>query len=87
MRQLTALQSKKLSSMALAKRLKSAYDICVGSSELTKAHKDKIHYYLAIRTIIFKITTGGAPDVEQMNQKVRDLVKDCATEWWGRRDI
>ena len=74
-----ALQSKKLEKrfMDLAKRLKSAYDICVGSSELTKAHKDKIHYYLAIRTIIFKITTGGAPDVEQMNQKVRELVKDA----------
>lgn len=74
-----ALQSKKLEKrfMDLAKRLKSAYDICVGSSELTKAHKDKIHYYLAIRTIIFKITTGGAPDAQQMNQKVRDLVKDA----------
>lgn len=74
-----ALQSKKLEKrfMDLAKRLKSAYDICVGSEALTKTHKDKIHYYLAIRTIIFKITTGGAPDVEQMNQKVRDLVKNA----------
>ena len=45
--------------------------------DLTQEHKNKIHYYLAIRTIIFKITTGGAPDVEQMNQKVRDLVKDA----------
>ena len=74
-----ALQSKKLEKrfMDLAKRLKSAYDICVGSEALTKTYKDKIHYYLAIRTIIFKITTGGAPDVEQMNQKVRDLVKDA----------
>jgi type I restriction enzyme R subunit len=63
--------------MDLAKRLKSAYDICVGSSELTQAHKDKIHYYLAVRTIVFKITTGGAPDTEQMNHKVRDLVKDA----------
>ncbi|PXL16923.1 type I restriction endonuclease subunit R [Klebsiella variicola] len=63
--------------MDLTKRLKSAYDICVGSSELTKEHKDKIHYYLAVRTIVFKITTGGAPDVEQMNRRVRDLVKDA----------
>ncbi len=63
--------------MDLTKRLKSAYDICVGSSELTKTHKDKIHYYLAVRTIVFKITTGGAPDVEQMNRRVRDLVKDA----------
>lgn len=74
-----ALRTKKFEKtyMDLTKRLKSAYDICVGSSELTQAHKDKIHYYLAVRTIVFKITTGGAPDVEQMNRKVRDLVKDA----------
>jgi type I restriction enzyme R subunit len=74
-----ALRTKKFEKtfMDLTKRLKSAYDICVGSSDLTKTHKDKIHYYLAVRTIVFKITTGGAPDVEQMNRKVRDLVKDA----------
>lgn len=74
-----ALRTKKFEKtfMDLTKRLKSAYDICVGSNELTQAHKDKIHYYLAIRTIVFKITTGGAPDVDQMNSKVHDLVKDA----------
>lgn len=74
-----ALRTKKFEKtfMDLTKRLKSAYDICVGSSELSQAHKDKIHYYLAVRTIVFKITTGGAPDVDQMNRKVRDLVKDA----------
>jgi len=73
------LRSKKFEKtfMDLTKRLKSAYDICVGSSELSKDHKDKIHYYLAVRTIVFKITTGGAPDVDQMNARVRDLVKDA----------
>lgn len=63
--------------MEVVKRLKSAYDICVGSDELTQSHKDKIHYYLAVRTLIFKITSGDAPDVEQMNEKVRELVKDA----------
>lgn len=74
-----ALRTKKFEKayMDLSKRLKSAYDICVGSSELTTALKDKIHYYLAVRTIIFKITTGGAPDIEQMNHRVRELVKDA----------
>jgi len=74
-----ALRTKKFEKtfMDLTKRLKSAYDICVGSNELTKTYKDKIHYYLAVRTIVFKITTGGAPDVEQMNRKVRGLVKDA----------
>ncbi len=74
-----AMASPKLEKvfMDLSKRLKSAYDICVGSDSLTQTHKDYIHYYLAIRTIIVKITTGGAPDIEQMNQKVRELVKDA----------
>lgn len=63
--------------MDLTKRLKSAYDICVGSSELSQALKDKIHYYLAVRSVVFKITTGGAPDVDQMNAKVREMVKDA----------
>jgi type I restriction enzyme R subunit len=73
------LRTKKLEKtfMDLTSRLKSAYDICVGSSELDKSHKEKIYYYLATRTIVFKITTGGAPDVEQMNSRVRDLVKDA----------
>lgn len=73
---LTTEKSKRFF-MDVVKRLKSAYDICVGSSNLTQAHKDKIHYYLAVRTIIFKLTTGDAPDVEQMNEKVRELVKDA----------
>ena len=73
------LRTKKLEKtfMDLVSRLKSAYDICVGSSDLDKPHKEKIYYYMAIRTIIFKITTGDAPDVEQMNSRVRDLVKDA----------
>ncbi len=73
------LRSKKFEKifMDLTKRLKSAYDICVGSDELTQVHRDKIHYFLAVRSIVFKITTGGAPDVDKMNKKVRDLVKDA----------
>lgn len=73
---LTTEKSKRFF-MDVMKRLKSAYDICVGSSNLTQAHKNKIHYYLAVRSIIVKITSGDAPDVEQMNEKVRELVKDA----------
>jgi type I restriction enzyme R subunit len=72
------LASKKLETtyMGLTKRMKSAYDICVGSEELSENHKNLIHYYLAIRSIVYKITTGGAPDAELMNRKVRELVRD-----------
>ena len=58
----------------MVKRLKSAYDICCGSEELNQEHKDFIHFYLAIRSIVYKLTKGDAPDTEQMNAYVRDKV-------------
>lgn len=61
--------------MGLVKRLKAAYDICVGSERLTQAERDYTHFYLAIRSIVFKLTKGEAPDTAQMNAKVREMIK------------
>ena len=63
--------------IGLVQRLKAAYDICVGSDELTQSQRDRIHFYLAIRSIIYKLTKGGAPDTTQMNAKVREMIKDA----------
>lgn len=63
--------------MGLVKRLKAAYDICAGSEKLTQTERDYTHFYLAIRSIVFKLTKGDAPDTAQMNAKVRDMIKDA----------
>jgi type I restriction enzyme R subunit len=63
--------------MGLVKRLKAAYDICAGSEELTQDEKDYTHFYLAVRSIIFKLTKGNAPDTAQMNAKVREMIKEA----------
>jgi len=63
--------------MGLVKRLKAAYDICAGSEQLTQEEKDYTHFYLAVRSIVFKLTTGNAPDIAQMNAKVREMIKDA----------
>jgi len=63
--------------MELMKRLKSAYDICCGSQEFTQSQRDYIHFYIAVRSIIFKLTKGVAPDTDQMNAKVREMVKEA----------
>jgi type I restriction enzyme R subunit len=63
--------------MGLVQRLKAAYDICVGSENLTQAERDHTHFYLAVRSIVFKLTKGDAPDTAQMNAKVRDMIKDA----------
>jgi type I site-specific restriction-modification system R (restriction) subunit len=63
--------------MGLSKRLKAAYDICAGSELLTQVERDKTHFYLAVRSIVFKLTRGDAPDIAQMNAKVREMIKDA----------
>jgi type I restriction enzyme R subunit len=63
--------------MGFVKRLKAAYDICVGSEELTQKDRDYTHFYLAVRSIVFKLTKGNAPDTAQMNAKVREMIKDA----------
>jgi type I restriction enzyme R subunit len=63
--------------MGLVKRLKAAYDICVGSEKLTQTERDYTHFYLAIRSIVFKLTKGNAPDTAQMNARVREMIKDA----------
>jgi len=63
--------------MFIVKRLKAAYDICSGSGEINEAEKDYIHFYLAVRSIVFKLTKGNAPDTAQMNAKVREMIKNA----------
>lgn len=63
--------------MGLVKRLKAAYDICAGSEKLIQEERDFTHFYLAIRSIVFKLTKGDAPDTAQMNARVREMIKDA----------
>jgi len=63
--------------MGLVKRLKAAYDICAGSEQLTQDERDYTHFYLAVRSIVFKLTKGNAPDTAQMNARVREMIKDA----------
>ena len=72
-------QTKELETrfMGFVKRLKAAYDICAGSEQLTQAERDYTHFYLAVRSIVFKLTKGNAPDTAQMNAKVREMIKEA----------
>jgi len=73
--QLTDKMEKRF--MALVKRLKAAYDICCGSERISQQEKDLIHFYLAVRSIVFKLTRGNAPDTAQMNARVREMITEA----------
>lgn len=72
---LTDKQEKRF--MGLVKRLKAAYDICSGSELVSQHNRDQTHFYLAVRSIVFKLTKGIAPDTAQMNAKVRQLIEEA----------
>ncbi|MBT5306231.1 MAG: HsdR family type I site-specific deoxyribonuclease [Candidatus Scalindua sp.] len=63
--------------MFLGKRMKAAYDICVGCDEFTQDERDHVHFYMAIRSIVFKLTKGDAPDLVQMNAKVQQMIAEA----------
>lgn len=72
-----ATQQRERRFMALVKRLKAAYDICAGSDTFSDAERDYIHFYLAVRSIVFKLTRGDAPDITQMNKRVREMIEEA----------
>lgn len=74
-----AQQTKELETrfMNLVKRLKLAFDICSGSEMISETEKDEIHFYLAVRSIIYKLTKGTAPDSSQMNEKVKAMIQEA----------
>lgn len=72
--------------MNMVKRLKAAFDICSGCELLSTVEKDRIHFYMAVRSIIYKLTKGTAPDAAQMNEKVRVMIQE-AIESQGVEEI
>ena len=61
--------------MAAVRRMKQAFNLCSSSDRITDKEKDYIHFYCAVRSILFKLTKGDAPDISQMNARVRELLE------------
>jgi type I restriction enzyme R subunit len=63
--------------MAHAKRMLQAFKLCNGNRDFTNTELDNIHYYMAVRSLLFKLTKGTAPDISQMNKKVQELIQSA----------
>lgn len=57
--------------------MKQAYNLCSSSDSLSDEEVDYIHFYCAVRSILFKLTKGDAPDIDQMNARVREMVAEA----------
>ena len=61
--------------MASVRRMKQAFNLCSSSDKFSDKDKEYIHFYCAVRSILFKLTKGDAPDISQMNARVRELLE------------
>lgn len=63
--------------MSTVIRLRSAYNLSISSNSLTQHERDYVHLYIAIRSIIFKLSKGEAPDTAKMNATVIRMIEDA----------
>ena len=63
--------------MGHVKKLKSAFNICSNHDDITEKDREDVHFFTAVRSIIYKLTKGNAPDVTQMNRKVGEMLKQA----------
>lgn len=79
-------QDLELRFMAAVRKMKQAFNLCSSSEQFTNTDIDKIHFYQAVRSVLFKLTKGEAPDISQMNAKVRELL-DSAIQSDGIEEL
>lgn len=63
--------------MVAVKRMKQAFNLCSSSEAISDEEKEHIYFYCAVRSILFKLTKGEAPDISQMNARVREMLEDA----------
>ena len=70
-------QDLELRFMAAVRKVKQAFNLCSFSEQFTNTDIEKVHFYQAVRSVLFKLTKGDAPDTSQMNAKVRKLLDEA----------
>ena len=61
--------------MANILRMSKAFNLCNSAKDFTKHELDLIHYYKALRSVLFKLTKGDAPDTDTMNAHVAKMME------------
>ena len=63
--------------MGHAKKLKSAFNLCSNHEAINDKDREDIHFFTGVRSIIYKLTKGDAPDASQMNRKVSQMIAEA----------
>jgi type I restriction enzyme R subunit len=73
--------------MGFTQRAKKAFDVCIGHDQITEHEVDLLHYFLCVRSVIFKMTIGDTPDATLMNKKIAELVDKAICSSYEGKDF
>lgn len=74
------VQEKQLEARFLGhcRKLRSAFKLCSGSEELECLDREDIHFFIAVRSILVKLSgKADAPNMEQMNSHVEKMISEA----------
>lgn len=63
--------------MSNVRRMTKAFNLCNSSKDFSKHELDTIHYYQAVRSILYKLIKGDAPDIDTMNAHVTQMLQEA----------
>ena len=63
--------------MGHTKKLKSAFNMCCNSEQISAVEREDIYFFCGVRSIIYKLTRGETPDAAQMNQRVSKMIEEA----------
>ena len=63
--------------MGHTKKLKSAFNMCCNSEQISAVEREDIYFFCGVRSIIYKLTKGETPDAAQMNQRVSKMIEEA----------
>ena len=72
-----AAKEREILFMGYTKKMSEAYNLCSCSESITQQEDDDIHFFKAVRSIIYKLTKGEAPDAARMNKRVLAMIREA----------
>ena len=63
--------------MGHVRKLKSAFNLCSNHDDISDEEHEDIHFLTGVRSIVYKLTKGNAPDITQMNNRVSQMLQEA----------
>lgn len=73
--------------MGFTLRAKKAFDVCIGHDQISDSEVEQLHYFMCVRSVVFKMTSGDTPDATLMNQKISELVDRAISSTYSGKEF